>query len=60
MVAQSLRWLHLLEQCLLWHGRGDRDWGASRFCERDILASPQLRVVWPRERRRTGPAVVTG
>ncbi|MEU7554227.1 penicillin acylase family protein [Streptomyces sp. NPDC044571] len=29
---------------------GER-WVTSRFCERDILASPQLKVVWPRERR---------
>lgn len=26
-------------------------WVTSRFCERDILASPRLKVVWPRERR---------
>ncbi|WP_329388847.1 penicillin acylase family protein [Streptomyces sp. NBC_01351] len=26
-------------------------WVTSRFCERDILTSPKLRVVWPRERR---------
>ncbi|WP_405921091.1 penicillin acylase family protein [Streptomyces sp. NBC_00122] len=26
-------------------------WVTSRFCERDILTSPQLKVVWPRERR---------
>lgn len=26
-------------------------WVTSRFCERDILASPKLKVVWPRERR---------
>lgn len=26
-------------------------WVTSRFCERDILTSPRLRVVWPRERR---------
>ncbi|WP_345184967.1 penicillin acylase family protein [Streptomyces lavendulae] len=26
-------------------------WVTSRFCERDILSSPALRVVWPRERR---------
>ncbi|MFE2147619.1 penicillin acylase family protein, partial [Streptomyces sp. NPDC059456] len=26
-------------------------WVTSRFCERDVLASPQLKVVWPRERR---------
>ncbi|MFE2329830.1 penicillin acylase family protein [Streptomyces sp. NPDC059385] len=26
-------------------------WVTSRFCERDILTSPKLKVVWPRERR---------
>lgn len=26
-------------------------WVKSRFCEWDILTSPQLKVVWPRERR---------
>ncbi|WP_371681431.1 hypothetical protein [Streptomyces sp. NBC_01276] len=26
-------------------------WVTSRFCERDILTSPHLRVVSPRERR---------
>ncbi|MGW0393686.1 penicillin acylase family protein [Streptomyces sp. NPDC003042] len=26
-------------------------WVTSRFCERDILTSPQLKVVWARERR---------
>lgn len=26
-------------------------WVTSRFCERDILTSPRLKVVWPRERR---------
>ncbi|MET9700997.1 penicillin acylase family protein [Streptomyces sp. NPDC006529] len=26
-------------------------WVTSRYCEKDILASPALRVVWPRERR---------
>ncbi|MFD9409901.1 penicillin acylase family protein [Streptomyces sp. NPDC059989] len=26
-------------------------WVTSRFCERDILTSPQLKVVWPREGR---------
>lgn len=26
-------------------------WVTSRFCERDILTSPELKVVWPRERR---------
>ncbi|MFD4132916.1 penicillin acylase family protein [Streptomyces goshikiensis] len=26
-------------------------WVRARFCEWDILASPKLRVVWPRERR---------
>ncbi|MFF3801920.1 penicillin acylase family protein [Streptomyces sp. NPDC002032] len=26
-------------------------WVTSRYCERDILSSPRLRVVWPRERR---------
>ncbi|MFD9336986.1 penicillin acylase family protein [Streptomyces sp. NPDC060028] len=26
-------------------------WVTARFCERDILASPRLKVVWPRERR---------
>ncbi|MGW6871482.1 penicillin acylase family protein [Streptomyces xanthophaeus] len=26
-------------------------WVTSRFCERDILASPRLKVVWARERR---------
>ncbi|MFG3000652.1 penicillin acylase family protein [Streptomyces sp. NPDC048340] len=26
-------------------------WVTARFCERDILTSPQLKVVWPRERR---------
>ncbi|MCX5609620.1 penicillin acylase family protein [Streptomyces sp. NBC_00047] len=26
-------------------------WVTSRFCERDILTSPNLKVVWPRERR---------
>ncbi|MFD3699207.1 penicillin acylase family protein [Streptomyces sp. NPDC058646] len=26
-------------------------WVTSRFCERDILDSPRLKVVWPRERR---------
>ncbi|MFC9294880.1 penicillin acylase family protein [Streptomyces sp. NPDC057011] len=25
-------------------------WVTSRFCERDILGSPRLKVVWPRER----------
>ncbi|MEU9251912.1 penicillin acylase family protein [Streptomyces sp. NPDC048270] len=25
-------------------------WVTSRFCERDILTSPKLKVVWPRER----------
>lgn len=29
---------------------GER-WVRSRFCERDILGSPELRVVWARERR---------
>ncbi|MFD3538147.1 penicillin acylase family protein [Streptomyces sp. NPDC058662] len=29
---------------------GER-WVTSRFCERDILTSPRLKVVWPRERR---------
>ncbi|HET6857107.1 MAG TPA: penicillin acylase family protein [Streptomyces sp.] len=28
---------------------GER-WVTSRFCEKDILTSPKLRVVWPRER----------
>jgi acyl-homoserine-lactone acylase len=26
-------------------------WVTARFCERDVLTSPKLRVVWPRERR---------
>ncbi|KOU42267.1 hypothetical protein ADK55_25040 [Streptomyces sp. WM4235] len=26
-------------------------WVKARYCERDILTSPGLRVVWPRERR---------
>ncbi|MFJ6795248.1 penicillin acylase family protein [Streptomyces sp. NPDC091268] len=26
-------------------------WVTARFCERDILASPRLRVLWPHERR---------
>ncbi|MCJ1676787.1 penicillin acylase family protein [Streptomyces sp. APSN-46.1] len=26
-------------------------WVKARFCERDILTSPKLKVVWPRERR---------
>ncbi|MFE4258604.1 penicillin acylase family protein [Streptomyces sp. NPDC056883] len=26
-------------------------WVKARFCERDILTSPRLKVVWPRERR---------
>ncbi|MFD7032616.1 penicillin acylase family protein [Streptomyces sp. NPDC059917] len=29
---------------------GER-WVTSRYCEKDILSSPALRVVWPRERR---------
>uniref|UniRef100_A0AAU2JKY8 Penicillin acylase family protein n=1 Tax=Streptomyces sp. NBC_00049 TaxID=2903617 RepID=A0AAU2JKY8_9ACTN len=29
---------------------GER-WVTARFCERDILTSPRLKVVWPRERR---------
>ncbi|MFI5980152.1 penicillin acylase family protein [Streptomyces sp. NPDC051555] len=29
---------------------GER-WVTSRYCEKDILTSPALRVVWPRERR---------
>ncbi|WP_434587528.1 penicillin acylase family protein [Streptomyces sp. A5-4] len=38
---------HFSDQTQLYSGER---WVTSRFCEKDILASPKLRVVWARER----------